>query len=83
MPRHCAPWGNLQRLNQWGFDMKKVDYEILAAAIKKQRDNIYFSTGYTSPECAAILAHSEAIARTFARFAHVDKDKFLSACGVD
>ena len=63
--------------------MRKQDYAILAAAIKKHREN-------TSPvyqpdplQRAAILAHSEAIARTFARFAHVDNVAFLDACGLE
>lgn len=62
--------------------MKKVDYQILAEAIKKHRKNVYFSDN-DAITCAGILAHSEAIARTFARFAHVNKAEFLKACGLD
>jgi hypothetical protein len=61
--------------------MRKADYTVLAAAFEKHRATV--------PTCArdfteslAVLAHSEAIARTFARFAHVDKAEFLKACGI-
>ena len=62
--------------------MKKADYAILAAAIKKHRENAAPVYQPDSPQRAAILAHSEAIARTFARFAHVDSVVFLDACGI-
>lgn len=63
--------------------MRKQDYVILAAAIKKHRENA--SPGYQSDplQRAALLSHSEAIARTFARFAHVDETEFLKACAID
>lgn len=56
--------------------MKKVDYQILAEAIKKHRDN---ALGLGDGAGAKV---AENIARTFARFAHVDKAKFLLACGI-
>lgn len=56
--------------------MRKIDYEILAEAIKKHRD----SAALQGQQDAAKTA--ENIARTFARFAHVDKAKFLRQCGI-
>lgn len=62
--------------------MRKIDYSILAETIKKHRDS---APTYARDfgESLAILAHSEAIARTFARFAHVDETEFLKACAID
>jgi hypothetical protein len=57
--------------------MRKADYEILAAAIKKHRDNQF---GLNHHDCAKAI---EDVARTFVRFAHVDKAAFLKACGID
>ena len=61
--------------------MRKADYAILAEAIKKHRETVpTYARDFT--ESLATLAHSEAIARTFARFAHVDTVAFLDACGI-
>lgn len=57
--------------------MRKADYAILADAIKKHRDN---ALGLGQPDAARAI---EAVARTFARFASVDKAAFLRACGID
>lgn len=64
--------------------MKKVDYQILAEAIKKHRNNALgmhaMNAGmFEKCECAQI---AEAIAYTFARFAHVDEKAFLKACEI-
>lgn len=65
--------------------MRKLDYEVLAATIKRQRDRAltncqyHFNTTDNKPIVAAI----EAIAGTFSHFASVDKRKFLIACGID
>lgn len=62
--------------------MKKQDYEILAAAIKRhgqERGPDY--TNMTAEQAARYCARK--IAGTFAHFAHVDKSAFLKACGVE
>lgn len=60
--------------------MRKKDYEILAAAIKKHgSDNVHVNNDQRIG--AQICA--DRIARTFAHFAHVDKVAFLAACGVN
>ena len=62
--------------------MKKQDYAILAAAIKRhgqERGADYMDM--SSVEAAEYCARK--IAGTFAHFAHVDKQEFLKACGVE
>ena len=64
--------------------MRKHDYEILAAAIKKHRESAIgyaAQAGVPEKDCEAAQC-AEAIARTFARFAHVNSVAFLKACGL-
>lgn len=64
--------------------MRKQDYSILAAAIKKHRDSALgyaAQAGVLAKDCEAAEC-AEAIARTFAQFAHVNEPEFLKACGV-
>ena len=64
--------------------MRKQDYSILAAAIKKHRDSALgyaAQAGVPEKDCQA-AACAESIARTFARFAHVNAPEFLKACGL-
>lgn len=64
--------------------MRKQDYSILAAAIKKHRDSALgysAQAGVLEKDCEAAQC-AEAIARTFARFAHVNAPEFLKACGL-
>lgn len=64
--------------------MRKQDYEILAAAIKKHRESAIgyaAQAGVPEKDCEAAQC-AEAIARTFARFAHVNPVTFLRACGL-
>ncbi len=66
--------------------MRKVDYEILAAAIKKHRDMAIFNIEYSQGTNQKALGAKEAcekIAGTFAHFAHVKKAEFLTACGIE
>ena len=65
--------------------MKKQDYAILAETIKKHGvAHAHAPYHYDTPEQAkgATIA-AERIARTFARFANVNKTDFLKACGID
>ena len=65
--------------------MKKQDYAILAETIKKHGGtHARAHHCYDTPEQAkgATIA-AERIARTFARFANVNKAAFLMACGID
>lgn len=65
--------------------MRKVDYEILAAAIKKHRDAAVDNPGYAygnAEQAKGAKDACEKIACTFARFANVKKDEFLAACGI-
>ena len=62
--------------------MKKQDYSILAAAIKKHGfDNVYDFSSMDGPAAAELCARK--IASTFAHFAHVEKQAFLKSCGVE
>lgn len=69
--------------------MRKADYSILAEAIKRhgiERTGPDALPGYhyTSPDAAQGARQcAEAIASTFARFAHVDRAAFLKACGIE
>lgn len=62
--------------------MRKADYAILAAAIAKHRNNAAPIFQPDPVQRRAILDHSEAIARTFSRFASVNEAEFLKACGI-
>lgn len=65
--------------------MRKIDYAILAEAIKRHGIERTEGHGYHYATAAhAEGAHrcAEAIAKTFARFAHVDRAEFLKACGL-
>lgn len=65
--------------------MRKADYAILAAAIKKHGvENLEVPYHWKNKD-GAIGARecAEKIARTFAHFAHVDKREFLKACGIE
>ena len=64
--------------------MRKQDYSVLAAAIKKHRESALgyaAQAGVSEKDCEAARC-AEAIARTFARFAHVNAPEFLKACGL-
>lgn len=68
--------------------MRKADYQILAAAIKRHgvertEGEAGASYHYSSAEAAKGARQcAEAIAGTFVRFASVDREAFLKACGV-
>ena len=62
--------------------MRKADYSILAAAIEKHGVDRVEWDYTTEPERTAARLCAEKIARTFARFANVDKVKFLESCGI-
>lgn len=65
--------------------MRKQDYAVLAETIKKHGvTSAETPHNYDTPEQAkgATIA-AERIARTFARFANVNKTEFLKACGID
>lgn len=65
--------------------MRKVDYEILAAAIAKHRDAAVENPLYSYENAQQALGAKDAcerIAGTFARFANVKKEEFLHACGI-
>lgn len=64
--------------------MRKQDYAILAAAIKRHGSERVDTIDYpTEPEREAARKCAAKIAGTFARFAHVNKDEFLKACGLE
>lgn len=67
--------------------MKKVDYEILAAAINKHLTNSRMLIPMVGDTAQAqeerLIEGVTAVAHTFARFASVDKTAFLKACGID
>ena len=65
--------------------MRKIDYQILAEAIKKHGIERTEGHGYHYPTKAhaeGARQCAEAIAGTFARFAHVGRAEFLKACGL-
>ena len=65
--------------------MKKQDYAILAETIKKH-GMTSAETPYnyeTAGQAKGATIAAERIARTFARFANVNKTAFLKACGID
>lgn len=65
--------------------MRKVDYEILAAAVQKHGQS-HAAAPYhydTEEQAKGARLAAERIARTFARFASVDKPAFLKACGIE
>lgn len=66
--------------------MRKADYAILAEAIKKHGIERTKGHGYhytTAAHAEGARQCAEAIAGTFARFAHVDRTEFLKACGIE
>jgi hypothetical protein len=65
--------------------MRKADYAILAEAIKKhgiERSEGHCYYYFTKAHAEGARQCAETIARTFARFAHVDRAEFLRACGI-
>lgn len=63
--------------------MRKKDYEILAAAIKKHRESaLGFGHNFDVDFEQGRAQGCEDVAHTFARFASVDKIEFLKACGI-
>ena len=66
--------------------MRKADYAILAEAIKKHGIERTEGHGYhypTKEHAEGVRQCAGTIARTFARFARVDRADFLRACGID
>lgn len=65
--------------------MRKVDYQILAAAVEKHGITHAFAPYHydTAAHAEGARQAAERIARTFARFANVDKVEFLKACGIE
>lgn len=62
--------------------MRKIDYEILAAAIKKHGlQNLNFDYA-SQKERDAAKNCAYKIAGTFAHFASVNKPEFIAACGI-
>ena len=65
--------------------MRKIDYQILAEAIKKHGIERTEGHGYhyaTAAHAEGARQCAEAIAGTFARFAHVDRTEFLKSYGL-
>ena len=65
--------------------MRKAEYAILAETIKKHGIDRTEGHGYhypTKEHAEGARQCAEAIARTFARFAHVNSAEFLKACGL-
>lgn len=66
--------------------MRKVDYAILAEAIKKHGIERAEGHGYhyaTKEHAEGARQCAEAIAGTFVRFASVNRAEFLKACGIE
>ena len=66
--------------------MRKADYSVLAEAIKKHGIERTENHGYhytTAAHAEGARQCAEAIAGTFARFAHVNRADFLRACGIE
>lgn len=65
--------------------MRKIDYQILAEAIKKHGIDCTEGHGYhyqTKEHAEGARQCAKAIAGTFVHFAHVDRAEFLKACGI-
>lgn len=66
--------------------MKKADYSVLAEVIKKHGIERTKGHGYhypTKEHAEGARQCAEAIAKTFVRFAHVNRADFLRACGFE